>query len=108
MIFVRFPNYLRFFLLKQNQRFQSYLRFFLLKVPASQIIDPESKSLSKVRMWHDQLFAKPAGYGGCVAWHQDFSYWTRTYPMQHLTVIDIDYVVIFFKLSKIKISWPEA
>jgi ectoine hydroxylase-related dioxygenase (phytanoyl-CoA dioxygenase family) len=21
-----------------------------------------------------------------VAWHQDYSYWTRTTPMQHLTV----------------------
>lgn len=38
-----------------------------------------------VRFWHDQLFCKPAGHGGVVAWHQDYSYWTRTKPMQHLT-----------------------
>jgi len=38
-----------------------------------------------VRFWHDQLFYKPAKHGGVVAWHQDYSYWTRTIPMQHLT-----------------------
>ena len=38
-----------------------------------------------VRFWHDQLFCKPAYQGGVVAWHQDYSYWTRTKPMQHLT-----------------------
>jgi ectoine hydroxylase-related dioxygenase (phytanoyl-CoA dioxygenase family) len=38
-----------------------------------------------VRFWHDQLFCKPALHGGVVAWHQDYSYWTRTKPMQHLT-----------------------
>ncbi|HEY1023082.1 MAG TPA: phytanoyl-CoA dioxygenase family protein [Flavisolibacter sp.] len=38
-----------------------------------------------VRFWHDQLFCKPAGHGGVVAWHQDYSYWTRTGPIQHLT-----------------------
>lgn len=38
-----------------------------------------------VRFWHDQLFCKPAQHGGVVAWHQDYSYWTRTVPMQHLT-----------------------
>lgn len=38
-----------------------------------------------VRFWHDQLFCKPAHHGGVVAWHQDYSYWTRTQPMQHLT-----------------------
>jgi len=38
-----------------------------------------------VRFWHDQLFSKPARHGGVVAWHQDYSYWTRTEPMQHLT-----------------------
>jgi len=39
-----------------------------------------------VRFWHDQLFCKPAKHGGVVAWHQDYSYWTRTKPMRHLTV----------------------
>ena len=39
----------------------------------------------RVRFWHDQLFCKPAEHGGVVAWHQDYSYWTRTAPMAHLT-----------------------
>ena len=47
---------------------------------ASQLLDDKS-----VRFWHDQLFCKPAHHGGVVAWHQDYSYWTRTSPMQHLT-----------------------
>jgi hypothetical protein len=38
-----------------------------------------------VRFWHDQLFCKPSRHGGVVAWHQDYSYWTRSRPMQHLT-----------------------
>ncbi|HEX6848973.1 MAG TPA: phytanoyl-CoA dioxygenase family protein [Chitinophagaceae bacterium] len=38
-----------------------------------------------VRFWHDQLFWKPAKKGGVVAWHQDYSYWTRTIPVAHLT-----------------------
>jgi ectoine hydroxylase-related dioxygenase (phytanoyl-CoA dioxygenase family) len=38
-----------------------------------------------VRFWHDQLFCKPARDGGMVAWHQDYSYWTRTQPLAHLT-----------------------
>ena len=38
-----------------------------------------------VRFWHDQLFCKPAQHGGVVSWHQDYSYWTRTAPMAHLT-----------------------
>jgi ectoine hydroxylase-related dioxygenase (phytanoyl-CoA dioxygenase family) len=37
------------------------------------------------RVFHDQLFCKPAKHGGVVAWHQDFSYWTFTKPMHHLT-----------------------
>jgi ectoine hydroxylase-related dioxygenase (phytanoyl-CoA dioxygenase family) len=48
-------------------------------VPASQLLD------GPVRFWHDQLFCKPAHHGGVVAWHQDYSYWTRTEPMTHLT-----------------------
>jgi ectoine hydroxylase-related dioxygenase (phytanoyl-CoA dioxygenase family) len=48
-------------------------------VPASQLLD------GPVRFWHDQLFCKPAQHGGVVAWHQDYSYWTRTRPMAHLT-----------------------
>jgi ectoine hydroxylase-related dioxygenase (phytanoyl-CoA dioxygenase family) len=38
-----------------------------------------------VRFWHDQLFYKPPKQGGVVAWHQDYSYWTRTKPVAHLT-----------------------
>ena len=38
-----------------------------------------------VRFWHDQLFCKPPLHGGRVAWHQDYSYWTRTKPMAHLS-----------------------
>jgi ectoine hydroxylase-related dioxygenase (phytanoyl-CoA dioxygenase family) len=48
-------------------------------VPASQLLD------GAVRFWHDQLFCKPAHHGGVVAWHQDYSYWTRTRPMAHLS-----------------------
>jgi ectoine hydroxylase-related dioxygenase (phytanoyl-CoA dioxygenase family) len=48
-------------------------------VAASQLLN------GAVRFWHDQLFCKPAHHGGVVAWHQDYSYWTRTQPMQHLT-----------------------
>jgi ectoine hydroxylase-related dioxygenase (phytanoyl-CoA dioxygenase family) len=40
----------------------------------------------RVRFWHDQLFVKPARDGGVVAWHQDYSYWTRTRPLAHVTV----------------------
>lgn len=49
-------------------------------VAASQLLGNRA-----VRFWHDQLFCKPAKHGGVVAWHQDYSYWTRTTPLQHLT-----------------------
>ncbi|HWP41668.1 MAG TPA: phytanoyl-CoA dioxygenase family protein, partial [Blastocatellia bacterium] len=48
-------------------------------MPASQLLE------GAVRFWHDQLFCKPARNGGVVAWHQDYSYWTRTQPLAHLT-----------------------
>ena len=48
-------------------------------MPASQLLG------GAVRFWHDQLFCKPAHHGGVVAWHQDYSYWTRTEPMAHLS-----------------------
>ncbi|MEO6724105.1 MAG: phytanoyl-CoA dioxygenase family protein [Blastocatellia bacterium] len=48
-------------------------------VPASQLLG------GAIRFWHDQLFCKPAQHGGVVAWHQDYSYWTRTTPLRHLT-----------------------
>lgn len=47
--------------------------------PASQLLR------GPVRFWHDQIFSKPARHGGGVAWHQDYSYWTRTKPMAHLS-----------------------
>jgi hypothetical protein len=50
-----------------------------LTTPSAQLLD------GPVRFWHDQLFCKPALHGGVVAWHQDYSYWTRTQPMAHLT-----------------------
>jgi hypothetical protein len=48
-------------------------------IPALQLLG------GPVRFWHDQLFCKPAHHGGVVAWHQDYSYWTRTQPLAHLT-----------------------
>ena len=48
-------------------------------LPASQLLE------GPVRFWHDQLFCKPPLHGGRVAWHQDYSYWTRTAPMAHLS-----------------------
>ncbi|MEY3458559.1 MAG: hypothetical protein RL215_1716 [Planctomycetota bacterium] len=50
-----------------------------LTTPSAQLLN------GPVRFWHDQLFCKPARHGGVVAWHQDYSYWTRTQPMAHLT-----------------------
>ncbi len=47
---------------------------------ASQLLGDEP-----LRFWHDQLFYKPAKKGGVVAWHQDYSYWTRTKPIAHIT-----------------------
>ena len=38
-----------------------------------------------VRFWHDQIFYKPANHGGVVIWHQDYSYWTRTTPVAHIS-----------------------
>ena len=48
-------------------------------MPASQLLE------GPVRFWHDQIFYKPAYHGGVVMWHQDYSYWTRTQPMAHLS-----------------------
>lgn len=48
-------------------------------VPAAQLLD------GAVRFWHDQIFYKPARHGGVVIWHQDYSYWTRTTPMAHIS-----------------------
>ena len=48
-------------------------------MPAAQLLN------GPIRFWHDQIFYKPAHHGGVVAWHQDYSYWTRTRPMAHLS-----------------------
>ncbi|MCA1579336.1 MAG: phytanoyl-CoA dioxygenase family protein [Acidobacteria bacterium] len=48
-------------------------------VPAAQLLG------GPVRFWHDQIFYKPARHGGVVIWHQDYSYWTRTTPMAHIS-----------------------
>jgi len=48
-------------------------------VAAAQLLD------GPVRFWHDQIFYKPAHHGGVVIWHQDYSYWTRTTPVAHIS-----------------------
>jgi ectoine hydroxylase-related dioxygenase (phytanoyl-CoA dioxygenase family) len=48
-------------------------------VAAAQLLD------GPVRFWHDQIFYKPAHHGGVVIWHQDYSYWTRTVPVAHVS-----------------------
>jgi ectoine hydroxylase-related dioxygenase (phytanoyl-CoA dioxygenase family) len=48
-------------------------------VAAAQLLD------GPVRFWHDQIFYKPAHHGGVVIWHQDYSYWTRTTPVAHVS-----------------------
>ena len=53
--------------------------------PAFVVVASQLLGGRAVRFWHDQLFCKPAHHGGVVAWHQDYSYWTRSVPMQHLT-----------------------
>ena len=47
--------------------------------PASQLLG------GAVRFWHDQIFYKPPAHGGIVIWHQDYSYWTRTTPLAHVS-----------------------
>lgn len=37
------------------------------------------------RLLFDQLFCKPARQSGAVSWHQDYSYWTYSQPMNHVT-----------------------
>jgi ectoine hydroxylase-related dioxygenase (phytanoyl-CoA dioxygenase family) len=62
-----------------SQAFHDLLFHRGVTVPARQLLG------GPVRFWHDQLFVKPAKDGGIVAWHQDYSYWTRTKPVSHLT-----------------------
>lgn len=72
-----------------SKQFHDLIYLPAVTVPTSQLIaafHSSKQDLVPVQFWHDQLFAKPPYYGGSVAWHQDYSYWTRTVPMQHMTV----------------------
>jgi hypothetical protein len=51
-----------------------------LAIPLCQLLGTQN-----VRFFHDQIFYKPPRHGGVVAWHQDYSYWTRTEPVGHIT-----------------------
>ena len=60
---------------------------FFNPIPSSPLQPSSSpEALVPVSFWHDRLFAKPPRHGGNVAWHQDYSYWTRTGPCNHITV----------------------
>ena len=48
--------------------------------PCAQLLE-----VARLRFWHDQVFAKPPHHPGVVPWHQDYSYWTRTAPVCHIT-----------------------
>jgi ectoine hydroxylase-related dioxygenase (phytanoyl-CoA dioxygenase family) len=41
--------------------------------------------VANARIFRDQFFYKPAGSGGIVPWHQDYSDWTHTTPAAHVT-----------------------
>src|SRR5882724_5766774 len=76
------PNHVLFHALgawRITPGFHDILWHPVFTVPAAQLLG------GAVRFWHDQLFCKPAHHGGVVAWHQDYSYWTRTQPLAHLT-----------------------
>jgi len=63
-----------------DESFHDILFHPKVTVPISQIL-----GVDRVRMWHDQVFYKPAKHPGVVAWHQDYSYWTRSTPCRHVT-----------------------
>jgi Phytanoyl-CoA dioxygenase (PhyH) len=52
-----------------------------ITVPISQLLGSH-----RVRFWHDQVFYKPPRHPGVVPWHQDYSYWTRASPPNHITI----------------------
>jgi hypothetical protein len=52
-----------------------------ITVPCAQAL-----GVRRLRFFHDQVFYKPAGHPGAVPWHQDYSYWTRTEPANHVTL----------------------
>jgi ectoine hydroxylase-related dioxygenase (phytanoyl-CoA dioxygenase family) len=63
-----------------DESFHDILFHPKVTIPVSQLLETP-----KVRMWHDQVFYKPPRHPGVVAWHQDYSYWTRATPPRHLT-----------------------
>ncbi|GMW00444.1 MAG: hypothetical protein AMXMBFR84_15810 [Candidatus Hydrogenedentota bacterium] len=64
-----------------DEAFHDVLFHPRITIPVSQLLGSP-----RVRFWHDQVFYKPARHPGVVAWHQDYSYWTRAVPQRHLTV----------------------
>ncbi len=50
-------------------------------VPVAQLLGTR-----RLRFWHDQVFYKPPNHPGVVPWHQDYSYWTRATPPNHITI----------------------
>ncbi|GMU94149.1 MAG: hypothetical protein AMXMBFR4_32070 [Candidatus Hydrogenedentota bacterium] len=64
-----------------DEAFHDILFHPAITVPVSQLL-----ATRRVRFWHDQVFYKPPRHPGIVAWHQDYSYWTRSVPPRHLTV----------------------
>lgn len=63
-----------------DDKFRDLLFAPRLITPLCQLLGTQT-----VRFFHDQIFYKPARHGGIVAWHQDYSYWTRTTPIGHIT-----------------------
>ena len=57
----------------------------LLWHPAITVKAAQLLGVPRPRFWHDQVFYKPARHPGVVTWHQDYSYWTRSYPAGHVT-----------------------
>lgn len=63
-----------------EEAFHDLLWHPAITVKVSQLLDTP-----RVRFWHDQVFYKPPRHPGVVAWHQDYSYWTRATPARHVT-----------------------
>lgn len=63
-----------------DEPFHDILFHPAVTVPVSQLL-----GVDRVRLWHDQVFYKPARHPGVVSWHQDYSYWTRSVPARHVT-----------------------
>eukprot|EP00758_Cryptobia_borreli_P001015 Tbor_TRINITY_DN1867_c0_g1::TRINITY_DN1867_c0_g1_i2::g.23007::m.23007 len=40
-----------------------------------------------VRLWYDEVFMKQARVGPCIPWQQNYSRWTHTQPINHITVM---------------------